>query len=276
MLFQNLFTDKFYRFGVTVYDKEKNNISFWTSLLTLLDKQFLIPYNNDELILVKQFKEQILEMYKKANMSSFLKDYEKIDMRERFKLEPDLIILQYIVDMLDINFIVLDFDSFDITTVYKKDVMNPWKQTLLFAKSGSFWEPILMIKVKGETQRLFDYNNMNVKKILLDDIKYYNDINIKKDYICMDNIYDIVNCEKTKLNINVAIMNEDSDSSVKTEEEIFVNEDIVAEYKNMNKTKLNKMKVGEVVEIFKKLKLDTQKENPTKPIMIDMILNKIK
>jgi hypothetical protein len=54
----------------------------------------------------------------------------------------------------------------------------------------------MLTKPKGENQRLFDYNNINVKKIFMLDLKYYNDTNIKKDYICIDNIHDIVKMEK--------------------------------------------------------------------------------
>ena len=46
--FKELLTDKFYKYGITVYDNENNNISFWSSIITLLDKNFIIPYINDE------------------------------------------------------------------------------------------------------------------------------------------------------------------------------------------------------------------------------------
>ena len=46
--FKDLLTDKFYRYGVTTYDMEKNNVSFWASLLTLIDKNFLIPKPSKE------------------------------------------------------------------------------------------------------------------------------------------------------------------------------------------------------------------------------------
>lgn len=275
--FKDLLADKFYRFGITVFDKENNNVSFWTSLLTLLDKNFLIPYNNDEIILVRQFKEQLLDMYNKQELSPFLKEYEKIDLRERFKINPDIVVLQYIVDILDINFIIFDFDTQNISTVYKKDIMNPWKQTILLAQSDVFWEPIMLTKPKGDIQRLFDYNNMCIKKLLTTDITYYNNIknnknnNIKKDFMYIDNIYDVVSIEKQSL-FGTKKDIDDSDSSVKTDED----DEILSELKNMNKTKLNKMKVGEITDIFKKLKLDNDKTIPTKPIMIDMILAKIK
>jgi len=262
--FKELFTDKFYRFGITNYDTNKNNISFWTSLLTLLDKNFLIPYNNDEVSLINQFKEQILDMYKKSKLSSFLKEYEKIDMRERFKLDTDLVILQYIVDILDINFMIFDFETENIEVLYKKDIMNPWKQTLLFAKFENMWEPIMLIKPKGEIQRTFDYNNINVKKILFTPelIKYYNGDKINKEYIYIDDISDIVKIENPSVDNN-----NDSDSSVKT--------DVEPAYNDLNKTKLNKMKVKELEDIVKSLKIIIEAKRITKQIMIDNIIIKL-
>jgi hypothetical protein len=59
--FKELLNDKFYRYGITINDNDNNNISFWSSLLTLIDKNFMIPYDNDELILINQFKTQIIE-----------------------------------------------------------------------------------------------------------------------------------------------------------------------------------------------------------------------
>lgn len=262
--FKDLLTDKFYRFGITNYDTNKNNISFWTSLLTLLDKNFLIPYNNDEVSLINQFKEQLLDMYKKSKLSSFLKEYEKIDMRERFKLDTDLVILQYIVDILDINFMIFDFETENIEVLYKKDIMNPWKQTLLFAKFENMWEPIMLIKPKGEIQRTFDYNNINVKKILFipDLVKYYNGDKINKDYIYINDISDVVKIENPSVDNN-----NDSDSSVKT--------DVEPAYNDLNKTKLNKMKVKELEDIVKSLKIIIEAKRITKQIMIDNIIIKL-
>ena len=274
--FSELLSDKFYRMGVTQQDDKKNNISFWSSIVSLIDKEFMIPVSTDEITTINQFKEQLLEIYSKSKLSHFLKDMEKIDIRERFKLDPDTHVLQYIVDMMDINILVLDFKSLSISALYRKDMMNPWKQTFVFAKSDSNWEPIMLVRAKGEIQRIFDYNNMNIRKIMLSDsVKYYDNIN--KEYIYMDNIMDVIELEKKKLKI-VDPVEEDSESSVKTdiEDTIFVEKDEIKEMKQLNKTKLTKMKLNEVIELATKLKLLTQGvDNPTKPVMVTMILNKI-
>ena len=173
--FKELFTDKFYRYGITTHDYENTNISFWSSLLTLIDKNFIIPYNNDEFSLINQFKNQLVEKYMKSKLSSFNKSFDKNDFRERMKLDPDVHILQYISDVLDINLLIFDFETLNVYTIYHKDMMNPWKQTILLSKFKNYWEPIMMIKNKSETKRLFDYNDNVIKKILHTDnlIEYY-------------------------------------------------------------------------------------------------------
>ena len=298
--FKDLFTDKFYRLGITVYDKDKNNISFWSSLLSLIDKDFIIPFSSDEHSMISLFKNELLEQYNKTKLTPLLKDMDKVDIRERFKLMPDIITFQYIVDILDINIFVFDFETENISAVYNKDIMNPWKQTFLFAKYENVWEPIMLVKTKGEIQRTFDYNNLNVRKIMLSNnlVQYY--IGSDKEYIYMNNISDVIDLERNKLQKNMIIIkkpsssgktviddeqsSETSSSSVKTEassevnddtdNELFINNDIIEEIKNLNKTKLNKMKVAEVTELCKKLKIVFDKENPTKPIMIEKILAK--
>lgn len=284
--FKDILSDKFYRYGITQNDNENNNISFWSSILTLVDKNFIIPYSSDELEIVNKFKIQLVEKYSKSKISSFLKNLDKNDIRERFKLDQDIYTLQYLVDILDINILIFDFDSLDIWSVFHKDMMNPWKKTILLAKFKKYWEPIMMVKNKGETERLFDYNNSVIKKILTTDnlIKYYEGTKINKQYILNDDVYDIVQQEKTKLKIKepeqpAELIEEDSDtdSSVHTDsnEDVFTKEDELEELKKLNKTKLNKMKVDDLLQIIEKLKIVVTKKNPTKTLLVETILSKL-
>jgi hypothetical protein len=290
--FKNMLTDKYYRYGITAYDNENHNISFWSSILTLIDKNFIIPYTTSESELINQFKIQLIDKYAKSKLSSFLKSLDKNDVRERFKLEPDIYVLQYIVDVLDINMLIMDFESDNIWSVFRKDIMNPLKQTLLFSKYSSFWEPIMLIKSKGNTQRLFDINDNIIKKIFYNEsIKYFPHDQIQKDFIVFNNIDDIIQLEKTKLKISEVtkklddpVENNDSDSesessesSVKTDsdQDIFIENDEYEEIKQLNKTKMNKMKIADLLELSNKLKLPITKKNPTKAILMESILSKI-
>jgi hypothetical protein len=283
--FKELLTDKFYKYGITVYDNENNNISFWSSIITLLDKNFIIPYINDECELINQFKLQLIELYNKKLLSDFIKKYDKNDLRERFKLNPDLIVLQYIVDILDINIIIFNFKTETINVLYSKDIMNPWKQSILLANDDMFWEPIMCIKSKNTIIRLFDYNSQTFKKIINNNlITYLNGSIIGKKFVCINNLSDIIELEKKKLNIiskkSNLLLDNNSDSSVHTDEDIdnnkivniFIKED---EFYGLNKTSMTKMKISELIVLTNKLNIVITKKNPTKAILMESILNKI-
>ena len=283
--FKELLTDKFYKYGITVYDNENNNISFWSSIITLLDKNFIIPYINDECELINQFKRQLIELYNKKLLSDFIKKYDKNDLRERFKLNPDLIVLQYIVDILDINIIIFNFKTETINVLYSKDIMNPWKQSILLANDDIFWEPIMCIKSKNTIIRLFDYNSQTFKKIINNNlITYLNGSIIGKKFVCINNLSDIIEIEKKKLNImskeSNLLLDNNSDSSVHTDEDIddnkivniFIKED---EFYGLNKTTMTKMKISELIVLTNKLNIVITKKNPTKAILMESILNKI-
>ena len=289
--FKELLTDKFYRYGITVYDNENSNISFWTSIMTILNKNFIIPYTNDEIPLVNQFKKQLLESYNPVQLSDYIKKYDKNDLKERFKLDPDITVLQYLVDILDINILILNFKTESIQVLYSKDIMNPWKQSIFLANYGVFWEPIMCLRSKGSVNRLFDLNNQTFKKIISSNIiSYYEGNTIGKEFIYFDNINDVIKMEKQKLQIatgkvkttndNLLIdeENDESDSSVHTDDEsskFFVKKDELEEIKKLNKTKINKMKVAELVDLTKKLNILITKKNPTKAILMESILSKI-
>ena len=253
--FKTIFNNEsFYRYGVTTFNNNMN-ISFWSSLLTLINKDFMIPYNNDENQMITEFKTKLLEQYKVSLLSSFIKKTDKIELREKLKITPDYIILQYIVDILDINFIIFDFKTEEYYTVYRSDIMNPLKQTFLFANYENNWEPIML-----GTKKIFDYNDMILKQILnqsgLNLLKYYDFVNTKKEFI-------YINVVKSDINeLDSDSVHTDSDSESETYELP----------KDLNKTKLNKMKLAEVQDIYTKLNLNNGKIKPTKPIMIETIL----
>lgn len=289
--FKVLFTEKFYRYGISTHDNEHNNISFWCSLLSILDKNFLIPYSSDEISMVNQFKKQAIDSYDKSILSDFVAKLDKNEIRERFKLNPDITVIQYIADMLDINFWIFDFKNEKIQVVYPKDIMNPWKQSVFLANYEIYWEPIMCLKSKGNVTRLFDYNHLIIKKLLsTDDIEYFAGNVSGKEFIYLDNISDVIKQEKQKLKLGfkdllIEADNEsdsESESSVHTEDSVndesnqyFVQADELEEIKKLNKTKMTKMKVAELVDITKKLNIVISKKNPTKAILMESILNKI-
>ncbi len=288
--FKEIFSEKFFRYGITTHDNEHNNISFWTSVLTILDKNFLIPYESNELSMQNQFRTQLIESYDKSVLSDFINKLDKNDIRERFKLNPDISIIQYVADILDVNFWIFDFKFEKVQVVYPKDIMNPWKQSIFLANYEIIWEPIMCLKSKGNVTRLFDYSHPTLKKLLaLDGIEYLGSNISGKEFIFVDNINDVVKEEKQKLKPHVKELlieaenetDSDTESSVHTEDshdessKYFVKADELEEIKKLNKTKMTKMKVAELVDITKKLNITIAKANPTKAVLMESILNKI-
>jgi hypothetical protein len=292
--FKNFLSDKFYRYGITIYDNDNCNISFWTSLLTLIDKKFIIPYNHNEISIINEFKFQLIEKYKKNIISNFLKQFDKNNIRERMKLEPDIYILQYICDILDITFLIFDFKNNTIYSIYSGLLLNPFKQIFIFAKCNSFWEPIMSIKSKGNTKRIFDINDINIKKILYsNNICYYENIKINKEFNILL-IKDIIDKEKNNNNLCITLENEDEEEKNEEEnkeeenkeeenEEKTINEEankkkinnIFIDLKSINindfnKSKLTKMKMEQIYNICNILKIEYNK----KTIKLDLI-NKI-
>jgi len=309
VVFKNVLTENFFRYGITVYDSENNNISFWSAIITLLDKQYIFPlsYTHTEFEIINQFKTQLIDLYNPKLLCDYIKQYDKNDIKERFKLNPDFIVIQYIVEVLDINIIIFDFITETIKAVYPLDIMNPWKQTVLLANYNLFWEPIMCKKSKGNIIRLFDYNNQVFKKIINSNISYLNDTIIKKKFQFINNIQTLITNEEgilkqkklikdNKLDIvepssfesldsksrmllnNLSsgkIVNEPTHiSETHATDELFIKLDDISNTK-LTKAKLTKMKLEELNNLSKKFNITITKQNPTKAFLIELILAKI-
>lgn len=249
-VFQNYVIDKMFRFGITVYDNENNNISFWSSLLTLLDEKFIVPYDNDEWQTILLFKSQLLEIYPKHY------SVDKDDIKARIKLEADATIVQYVCDVMDINMIIYNFKDNNMLTLYKGSEMNLWKPTFLFAKCGEYWEPIMIETSNENNKRNISYNDAILKKIAISNslLSTYDNI---KEYKYNDNISNILDKEKKKLCSNIFI---------KVEE-------IEDEY---SLVKLNKLTKDKLFDICSKLEITVKSKKTVKQDIIDLIIAKKK
>ena len=243
-IFYEFICDKTYRYGITTH-YGNTNISFWCSLLTLLDGEFLIPYKEDENTQIANFKTKILDEYPNKYI------VEKSDIREKLKIEPDTIIMQYIVDTLDINFIIFNFQTEKINIMYKNKIMNPMKPTLMLANYMSLWEPIM---INGDTQRYFSYNNNFIKKILSSSLIYYND---SRDVLINDNI-------------NVVIDNEVKNLTKDIKPKV---DDIFIKPTAINTTKLNRMTKDKLIEHATSQGIDTPMAKMLKAQIIELILH---
>lgn len=254
----DFFPTTFFRYGITKFTNINTipiqyNISFWSSFLTLYDNNFMIPYELDENTIIDNFKNYLLDNYSKKKLSNIIQKLSKNDIRERFKLEPDIDILQYIVNILDINIIVFIFTDNNIKNinVLYNTFLNFNKNTFLLFKYNNIWEPIMENK-NNELIKIFNKSN-NIIDIILKNknmISYYNNI---KEVIYNDIAKDIINNIITKNN---------TDNT----------QDILKPIK-YNKTTLNKLKISEINEIIKSLNIDIKDIKPIKSNLIDLIIN---
>ena len=84
--FKDLLSDNFYRMGITILDNHKNNISFWSSFLTLLNSNFSNNIDKDELTIINEFKNELLSSKKKV---------DPIIFRDGINKEPDDVNFNY-------------------------------------------------------------------------------------------------------------------------------------------------------------------------------------
>jgi len=196
--FSNLLQNKFYKYGITINDDKNKNISFYTSLLTLLNKDFVSFDNNEEINEINKFKIFLNDSVKSFTPSVYLKNYldENKLVNTDLTNNMDIYYFQTIVEVFDINILILDFCDENIYTVYSDNEYNPWKPTLLFAKNTDWWEPIIY---ELKTKRTFSYNDIQIKKLLTEcKIEYYYKDIIKKEFKMNDNINNIINKLKPK------------------------------------------------------------------------------
>ena len=281
--FNKCLDNTLYRYGVTIYNNDKLNISFWSSLLTILDKNFLIPIDNDELYLIKKFIDETVDMKK------------HIDMKERVKLVPNSQVFEFVADVLNINLLFLDFKNLSFSVIYPDLYLNPWNKICILAKNDDLFEPVM-----SKEHRYFTFDNDIIKNLFLNNhITYFDNI---KEYILLDTKEKVkekedeasvkINTKYKKTlelvdNIKVVKTNKIYDEEITNNKEITDNnelkkeitddiqnnkKEILIDYSHLNKTKLNKMKMDELTELYNKLKLE-KNNKMLKADMINNILN---
>ena len=112
--------NKFYRYGVTIYNNKQINISFFTSLLTLLDKKFITYDKKEELMEVTKFitgiREKVVDKKFKFELKYKFENHIILDKIENLNSEDGLLI-QTIIQLLDINILIMDFNDSKINTL---------------------------------------------------------------------------------------------------------------------------------------------------------------
>jgi len=271
--FKNILGDKFYRIGVTQNINQKN-MSFYTSLITLLDDNMMSITEKEELYKINELLTVLNN--KVINTTLHIKEISKGSIKKYLKdIESNIWIYELIANYLKLNFIIFDFNTLKIFTIYCGEFMDPWRTCLFLAKHNKSWEPIL-----NNEKRVFSYNDNVVKKILSQstiNITYFENEIIKKDLVIVDNLKEIVdNLIKSDIILDSGIessIDSDKNSGIDVDklsdnhEEIpFIKKEI-----KLDEDKLNKMLKTELIIHLKALNIKYSSKS-TKKDLIQLIL----
>jgi len=163
--FKNILQNKFYRYGVNQYN------SFYSTILTLLNKHFITNNNDEEIIEINKFKKSLSKTLNNYELSSYLVNI--IDKKTVLN-KVDEFHIQIISDILSINFIIFNFKNETINVIYTDDLCDPYKPTLLIANYEDFYEPIIC---ETDNKKIFSCNDLIVKKLYYSNITIYPSLN---------------------------------------------------------------------------------------------------
>jgi len=148
--FKDLFQNKFYRYGINQTN------GFYNSLLTLLNKDFIMYNNDEEICEVKQITNNVHDVNVNINI-----------INENH--------IKYLTNLLQINILIFDFKNEEIKLVHCEDECNPYKPTILIVNYDEFYEPVMC---ETDNKKIFSYNDPIIKKIYqLQNIKLNEDLN---------------------------------------------------------------------------------------------------
>lgn len=182
-------------------------------------------------------------------MSSY--NFNMTSLEEIDNIIPDNDI-DIIVNKLGINIIFFNFNNNNISSSYVGDYFNPWRPTIYIATDGEWYEPIITNNLK-----IFSYSSSKAihlkTKILMENIKIHN----KNELICInDNFNEIIDIEGFMDN-----------NSTNNTEETFIKQEKPA------KSKLDKMKKDELIQLCNTMNKIITLSKPTKKDLIDLILS---
>ena len=199
--FSDLLQNKFYYYGVTQLIN-KRRVGFFMSLFILLNKDFITFTDNEEMDYLTNFKASInLKIVNGFVFSDDVNNYIKKNkiIKKDIINNDDILLYQCICEILDCNFLLLDFKEENIHSIFPNSILNPWKPTFLFAFYDELWYPILY---DINSKRSFSYNDLYIKKIYSLPIEYYEKDIINKYYEMSDNILEIVDTFNNPLELN--------------------------------------------------------------------------
>ncbi len=153
--------------------------------------------------------------------------------------------IKEIVNELDINIIIFDFKNNIITSQYNGDFFNPWKPTIYLANYDDWWEPIV-----SKDCKLFSFSSSKSSilknNILIQNINKYE---TNEPISINDNFHEIIMLEGISKEVDECFMTNEKPP----------------------KSKLDKMKKAELIELCNTMNKIINIKKPTKKDLIDLI-----
>ena len=260
--FKDIFNNHVDRYGIIQKNAKQENISFYYSLLFILDDDFITLSDNDKIIFIKilktKLKNDILNnsLISKYNLLKVGRS-KKILIEELKNNNINKYIIHILLFYFDINIIIFNFDNDNIYFYYNEDEFNKYKINIFIANSDDYYEPIIY---KNNVSKYFKYNsnildyiicnyyiklkNIHYKKhiakkfiINLNMELYIENIQIDNNIIDLSNQFDIKsndienNLSDDSLDYNINTDDSDDSKDYKSEYE----EDTTNNEENINK-----------------------------------------
>lgn len=260
--FIKILGNKYFRYGIQIYDNDQNNISLWSSILYLLNKKFILLDNREQISYVKLIKKQCINLiktdHKKFHNKSKFSKQSCIDILNSDNFNP--LLIELLCFIFQFNCIIFDFEANNNFIVSSSNILNCMKPFLIIGKYKNFWEPI-----HTNNEKIFNYNE-TIKNIFFNEVEYFESKYLDKELIIIDNVKEIL--EEEKINLDIIENTEDSETNTS----FFTNKKNLVN--NYSKSKLNKMKKDKLITLANDLGININTINkPNKNKIISLILD---
>lgn len=298
--FKDIFSDFVERYGIISYDKDKN-ISFLYSLLYLIDDDYYLFSEKEQINYIKALKVKLISETTKKNLLKNLNlkgnGWNKKNLINLLKKDIiDFNYVYYIISYFNINLFLVDIEKKCIYSFYNDDKFILQKTNILMSLTKNIYEPLIYID--GSKQYL--YNSDLIDKIIKSDklkmptigftklIKvkdfeisnkldtYDNNINDNNEPNVLNDINELVCIENNNLDNNnlpiYKINKDDIELELNTVSEDYNTENNFNKYKSFSVSDMLKYKKDELINICKELNIPYSNKN--KLILVKSILDK--
>jgi len=298
--FKDIFSDFVERYGIINYDKDKN-ISFLYSLLYLIDDDYYLFSEKEQINYIKALKVKLISETTKKNLLKNLNlkgnGWNKKNLINLLKKDIiDFNYVYYIISYFNINLFLVDIENNCIYSFYNDDKFILQKTNILMSLTKNIYEPLIYID--GSKQYL--YNSDLIDKIIKSDklkmptigftklIKvkdfeisnkldtYDNNINDNNEPNVLNDINELVCIENNNLDNNnlpiYKINKDDIELELNTVSEDYNTENNFNKYKSFSVSDMLKYKKDELINICKELNIPYSNKN--KLILVKSILDK--